>query len=100
MDLAALTDQMHQFVESKGWYRADSPRPQIPRNLAQAMVVESAEVLELFAWGRQPDQEDLAQELADVGLYLLQLASIAEVDLERAIMDKLEVNQSRSWDDG
>ena len=100
MDLAALTDEMHQFVESKGWYEADSPRPQIPRNLAQAMAVECAEVLELFAWGRQPDQEELAQELADVGLYLLQLASINDVDLERAIVDKLEINQTRNWDGG
>ena len=98
MDLAELKDQMHQFVDSKGWYDPDSPRSQVPHNLAQALAVECAEVLELFAWGRQPEHDDLAQELADVGLYLLQLASISEIDLEQAILDKLAANRARSWD--
>ena len=41
----------------------------------------------------------LAGELADVALYLLQLASITGIDLEQAILDKLEVNQDRQWPD-
>jgi NTP pyrophosphatase (non-canonical NTP hydrolase) len=40
----------------------------------------------------------LAGELADVALYLLQLASIAEIDLEQAILKKLEINAKREWD--
>ncbi len=98
MDLAELTAEMHRFVESKGWYAADSPRPQTPRNLAISLVLEAAEVLEMYQWSETPPDDDrLAGELADVGLYLLQLASIAGVDLEQAILDKLRTNYRRTW---
>ncbi len=90
MDLAGLTEKMHAFVEAKGWYGPDSPRPQTPRNLAASLAIEAAEVLELFQWTEdQPDREQLAAELADVTLYLLQIASMSSVDLERAVLEKL-----------
>jgi NTP pyrophosphatase (non-canonical NTP hydrolase) len=93
-----LTKLMHNFVRSKGWYEKDSPKKQSPRNLAVSLSLEVAEILEHFQWNESFDKEDLAEELADVALYLLQLASIAEIDLEQAILDKLEVNASRNWD--
>ncbi|MHA1522703.1 MAG: hypothetical protein ACTSRK_21265 [Promethearchaeota archaeon] len=43
-------------------------------------------------------KENLAEELADVAFYLLQLADVAEINLEKAILDKLEVNAKREWD--
>ena len=89
---------MHNFVRSKGWYEEDSKRPQTPRNLSISLALEAAEILEHFQWNEEFEREDLAEELADVALYLLQLASIAEIDLEQAILDKLEVNASREWD--
>ena len=89
---------MHNFVRSKGWYEEDSKRPQTPRNLSISLALETAEILEHFQWNEGFVREDLAEELADVALYLLQLASIAEIDLEQAILDKLEVNASREWD--
>jgi len=93
-----LTTLMHDFVRSKGWYEADSPKEQSPRNLSISLAVEAAEILEHFQWNESFDKEDLGEELADVALYLLQLASITEIDLEQAILDKLEVNASRNWD--
>lgn len=98
MDLAELTARMHQFVGEKGWYESGSRRPQNPSNLAQALAVECSEVLELYAWGRQPSKDMLALELADVALYLLQLASQTDIDLEAAILTKLEINRRRTWD--
>ena len=96
--LADLTRKMHDFVEAKGWYAAGSPRPQTPRNLAVSLALESAEVLELFQWGsRPPNPEDLAGELADVTLDLLQLASLSGIDLEKAVLDKLAQNYDRQW---
>lgn len=97
MELASLTEAMDRFVESKGWYQPSSPRPQTARNLALALNVESAEVLELFEWDQQPQPERLAGELADVLLYLLQIARVSEIDLEAATLDKLEVNHRRDW---
>jgi len=93
-----LTTLMHAFVRSKGWYEADSKRPQTPRNLSISLALEAAEILEHFQWNEDFDKAELADELADVTLYLLQLASIAEIDLEEAVLKKLEVNSKREWD--
>jgi 8-oxo-dGTP diphosphatase len=97
MTLQELTQEMHQFVASKGFYEPGSPRPQVPRNLAISLSLEAGEVLELFQWGEQAPQAELADELADVALYLLQLASVSGIDLEQAILDKLKKNASRQW---
>lgn len=98
MSIEELTKHMHDFVASKGFYAPDSRRPQVPRNLAISLVLEASEVLEHFQWGDQPaDPEELASELADVALYLLQIASISGIDLEQAILAKLRKNQQREW---
>ncbi len=99
MDLSELTRHMHDFVRAKGWYEPDSPRPQTPRNIATSICIEAAEILEHFQWnGELRDRDALAGELADVALYLLQLASVTGIDLERAILDKLAANYGRAWD--
>ena len=98
MTLADLTAEMHRFVAAKGWYEPNSPRPQTQRNLAASLAIEAAEVLEHFQWdGQEVDKTELAGELADVALYLLQLASISGVDLEQAVLEKLKVNYGREW---
>lgn len=98
MDIRDLTEQMHNFVRAKGWYQADSPRPQTLRNLAISLNLEAAEVLEHFQWADQAENlNGLADELADVALYLLQIASIAEIDIEQAMLAKLERNYKRDW---
>ena len=99
MEISELTQAMHQFVRSRGWYELDSPRPQTLRNLAISLNLEAAEVLEHFQWRDEPqDPAALEDELADVALYLLQIASIAGIDLEKAILTKLEQNYQRHWD--
>lgn len=99
MEIKELTNRMHAFVRSKGWYEAASPRPQTPRNLAISLSLEANEVLEHFQWrDGAPDKDELASELADVALYLLQLASVSGIDLEQAVLKKLEVNADREWD--
>jgi len=100
MDLDALTQAMHDFVESKGWLDEDSPKQQTQRNLAISLVLEASEVLEHFQWRDEPrDRAELADELADVMLYLLQLASFSGIDLGQAVMAKLEKNRAREWRD-
>jgi NTP pyrophosphatase (non-canonical NTP hydrolase) len=98
--LEELTQAMHDFVGGRGWYAADSPKPQTPKNIACSLAIEVAEILEHFQWTQQPqDLTALSGELADVALYLLQLASVTGIDLEQAILDKLAVNAARSWPD-
>ena len=99
MNLKELTDEMNRFVRSKGWFDENSKRPQTPRNLSISLALEAAEILEHFQWQDEiKDKEELAGELADVALYLLELASITEIDLEQAMLKKLEVNKTRAWD--
>jgi NTP pyrophosphatase (non-canonical NTP hydrolase) len=98
MDIKTLESAMHAFVESKGWYQDDSIHPQTPKNLAISLAVEAAEVLEHFQWQDDtPDKDALSRELADVLLYLLQLASISDIDLGQAVVDKLNLNYTRTW---
>ena len=98
MELETLTSAMREFVESKGWLADDSPKQQTQRNLAISLVLEATEVLEHFQWGEEPDSPDeLADELADVMLYLLQLASFSNIDLGEAVMAKLQKNYARDW---
>jgi NTP pyrophosphatase (non-canonical NTP hydrolase) len=99
MDIQELTEAMHQFVRAKGWYEPQSPRPQTMRNLAISLCLEAGEVLEHFQWTEaSTDQNELASELADVTLYLLQLASLSGIDLEKAVLIKLKTNYKRTWD--
>ena len=99
MDIKELTEAMNGFVRSKGWYDENSKRPQTPRNLAISLALEAAEILEHFQWRDEvKEKEELESELADVALYLLELASVTEIDLEEAILKKLEVNKTRKWD--
>jgi NTP pyrophosphatase (non-canonical NTP hydrolase) len=99
MDIRELTQAMHQFVRDQGWYEPDTRRPQSLRNLAISLNLEASEVLEHFQWREAlDDRQGLAEELADVALYLLQIASLSGIDLEEAILAKLEKNYARKWD--
>ena len=99
MEVKELTKLMQAFVESKGWYATCSKRPQTPRNLSISLALEAAEIMEHFQWQEQvKDREELAGEIADVTLYLLQLAAVTGIDVEQAVLKKLEINASREWD--
>lgn len=99
MDISQLTQAMHNFVHSMGWYESNSPRPQTLRNLAISLNLEASEVLEHFQWDAElKDPHSFSDELADVTLYLLQLASVAGIDLEKAVLAKLDKNYHRTWD--
>ncbi|MFN2151116.1 MAG: MazG-like family protein [Anaerolineales bacterium] len=100
MEIKELTQRMHAFVRAKGWYEPESPRPQTLRNLAISLNLEAAEVLEHFQWnGDLEDPAGLSDELADVALYLLQIASLANINLEVAVLNKLDKNYQRTWDE-
>ena len=94
-----LTILMNEFVKSKGWYKTDSKKPQTPRNIASSLVIEAGEVLEHFQWSENYNKKELEGELADVALYLIQLASLCDIDLEQAVKEKLKINFTRTWDE-
>lgn len=99
MDISTLTALMDNFVSSKGWYDSASKRKQTPKNIAVSLSIEVSEVLEHVQWIDDPkDIEEFGQELADVALYLLQLAKVTQIDLEAEILKKLALNVDREWD--
>lgn len=99
MDIHELTQAMDEMVRSKGWYENTSPRQQTPRNLAISLCLEASEVLEHFQWQENSsNHQELAYELADVMLYLMQLAKVNGIDLEAAVLEKIRINKHRTWD--
>jgi len=93
--VAELRDALRQFAADRDWEQFHSPK-----NLAIALSVEAAELLEHFQWlndasSAQLPPEKLAlvrEELADVLLYLIRLADKLGLDLLVAAGDKLEKN--------
>ena len=97
MDIQTLQATVREFAAVRHW-----PRFHTPKNLAMALVVEAAELLEIFQWltpeesSRAPSdatkQQHIGEEIADVLIYLLQLADHTRVDVPAAVLDKLRRN--------
>lgn len=98
MDIPALQQRLRRFAEERDWQPY-----QTPKNLAMAMTVEAAELLEIFQWLtaeqslalNEDQRRHLGEELSDVLLYLLQIADHAGVDLEAAVERKLALNAAK-----
>lgn len=96
--LDALRDLLRQFAAERDWDQFHSPK-----NLAIALNVEAAELLEHFQW--MPETESAAlggdlkarirEEVADVLLYLVRLADKLEIDLLAAASDKIQLNSEK-----
>ena len=97
MDLPLLQARLRRFADERDW-----PPFHTPKNLAMALVVEAAELLEIFQWmtpeqsaaaGADPAaRERIGDEVADVLLYLVQLADRTGIDVEQAVERKLAKN--------
>ena len=94
-NLASLTLQLREFAAARNWEQFHSPK-----NLASALSVEAAELLEHFQWLTEEQSRMLdpgkkvavGQEIADVLLYLLQLADKLGLDVVVEAQKKLVVN--------
>ena len=97
-DIAALSQALRAFARERDWEQFHSPK-----NLAAALTVEAAELLEHFQWLTEEQSRALpadakaaaAEEMADVLLYLIQLADKLGVDLIAAAQAKLQVNAKK-----
>lgn len=96
--LAALSADLRAFAAARRWQPFHSPK-----NLAMALSVEAAELLEHFQWLTEAQSRELpaaqraevAQEVADVLLYLLQLADQLGIDPVQAARAKMALNAQR-----
>ena len=93
--LSTLTQALRDFAAERDWAQFHSPK-----NLACALSVEAAELLEHFQWLTEaqshtlpaPQKAEVAAEAADVLLYLLQFCDTLDIDLLEAARLKMLVN--------
>jgi len=97
-DLLVLRDKLRAFADARDWDQFHSPK-----NLSMALMVEVAELMEHFQWLTEAQSGDLptqnqaavAEELADILLYLVRLSDKLGVDLQQAALHKLEKNAAK-----
>ncbi|WP_431482302.1 nucleotide pyrophosphohydrolase [Pseudomonas solani] len=97
VDVTGLAAALKQFADDRNWEQFHSPK-----NLAMALSGEVGELTEIFQWmteeasrdaARNPDTaQAVREELADVLMYLVRLASVLGVDLNAAAQQKLQRN--------
>lgn len=98
VSIEELTERLIDFRDRREWKKFHTPR-----NLAESLAIESAEVLELFQWKSREEvkqyleehKEDLAEEIADVLNYLLLLAHETGIDPTKALEEKIKLNEKR-----
>lgn len=97
-EIKELTKKIHQFVKERDWKKFHGHK-----DLALSLMIEAAELLEHFQWkneeeikeAAQKNKEEIAEEIADVGIYLLELADNLNINLREAILNKMEKNAKK-----
>ncbi len=96
--LQDLKERLRRFAEERDWDQYHSPK-----NLAMALIVEAAELVEHFQWITLEQSQSLTDdkkteveaELADILIYLVRIADKLDVDLYRAALAKLQNNSEK-----
>ena len=97
-ELEEIRRRIRAFRDAREWMQFHNPK-----NLACSVVVEAAELLEHFQWatpersevvGRER-REAISHEIADVAIYLIELADNLGIDFVEAIHEKLKLNEAR-----
>lgn len=96
--LAQLRARINTFVAERDWAQFHTPK-----NLAMAMIVEAAELVEQFQWDTPADSQTLtpekreavSHELADTFVYLLRIAEVLDIDLIVAANEKVDLNAKK-----
>jgi dCTP diphosphatase len=100
MDIKSLQKKLREFAQEREWEQFHSPK-----NLATALAIEAAELLEPFQWLKEEESRRLSEnpadfarvedEIADVMIYLLRLADQLNINLEQAVKEKIRKNAEK-----
>ena len=98
MNINKLQDKLSKFASDRDWEQFHTPK-----NLAMALSVEASELVEIFQWltpeeSNSPNDKLLSQiesEVADVGIYLLRICSVLDINLSEAIDYKIKLNAKK-----
>lgn len=80
-----INQHIWQHLVERDWHHNPA------RGLATSIALEAAELLEHYQWRDKPvgNKHDLAAELADIFIYAFQFAQVNDIDIAKAITDKL-----------
>ena len=100
MNLEEIRRRLAQFAEARNWDQFHTPK-----NLSMALAAEAAELLEIFQWLTDEQSKEIVnnekemalvtEEIADVLIYLVRLAEKLDVDIEKAVEEKIKVNEKK-----
>tara|TARA_B100000959_G_scaffold84701_1_gene90098 strand:- start:3988 stop:4338 length:351 start_codon:yes stop_codon:yes gene_type:complete len=98
MDITKIQNQLQKFASERDWEQFHTPK-----NLAMALSVEAAELVEIFQWlnpeeSKLPDKRQLElinSEVADIAMYLLRFCDLLDINLEDAIQTKIVKNAEK-----
>jgi len=95
-----LRARVQKFVDDRDWQKYHEPK-----NLAMSIAIEASELMELFQWveetetdtitGKREKLSRMEEELADIMVYCLSLANVVNIDISRAIMNKIDKNERK-----
>ena len=96
--LASLMESIIEFRDKRDWAQFHDPK-----NLAEAISIEAAELLEHFLWKNSSEskklnakkKKEVASEIADIMIFSLLFAKETDVDVEKAIREKIKLNEKR-----
>ena len=82
-----IKKELLMFQKERDWKKFHTPE-----NLAKSISIEAAELLEHFQWQKEYDENEVADELADVLIYCLYMADAMDFDVKEIILNKMKKN--------
>ena len=91
-------EKVLRFRDERNWRKFHNPK-----DLAVSIVIEATELLEIFQWVKEEESyetakrniEKVKEEIADVLIYVIYLADVLGIDIEKAILEKVKKNEEK-----
>lgn len=100
MDIKYIQERLAGFAAERDWDQFHSPK-----NLVMALAGEVGELLEIFQWLTEEQSQNICaeangkrrveEEVADIAIYLARLCDKLEIDLGKAVLDKIALNEQK-----
>lgn len=99
LDIENIKAKLREFSNNRDWEQYHSPK-----NLAMALSVEVAELVEIFQWSndgglkeiKDPEKKkQIEEEIADIFNYLVKFVDLMEIDLEKVSLEKISLNEKK-----
>ena len=96
--IAQITENIRTFRDERDWFQFHNAK-----DLAAAIAIEAAELQEVFLWKNATEteaavvekREAVSDEIADIAVYLFELADNLEIPLGEAIASKMQKNAAK-----